>query len=123
MLTREQIGNSVYVVLPLSDQATSLDKVSIMMINNNQHPEIGLAPIRFDGKNGSYSRMMFDVTGKVTLSEYISKNITQNDFKLMLTNLINALENFDEVMIDAKQVMLQLDSVFINVIDHAGKSR
>lgn len=119
MLVREQIGNSVYVVLPLSEQTTSLDKVSIMMINNNQHPEIGLAPIRFDGKNGSYSRMMFDVTGKVTLSEYISKNITQNDFKLMLTNLINALENFDEVMIDAKQVMLQLDSVFINVIDHS----
>lgn len=119
MLVREQMGNSVYVVLPLSEQTTSLDKVSIMMINNNQRSEIGLAPISFDGKNDSYSRMMFDVTGKVTLSEYISKNITQNDFKMMLTNLIDALENFDEVMIDVKQVILQLDSVFINVIDHS----
>lgn len=119
MLTREQIGNNIYVVFPLSDQTASLDKVSVMMINNNQQADIGLAPIRFDGKNGTCSRMMFDVTGKVTLREYISKNISQNDFKQMLTNLINALENFDEVMIDSKQVILNLDSVFINILNHS----
>lgn len=119
MLTREQIGNNIYVVYHLPEQQCQLDNVSIMMINNNQSSNIGLASIRVDGKNGIYSRMMFDVTGKITLREYVSKNISQNDFKQMLTNLINALENFDEVMIDSKQVILDLDSVFINVLDHS----
>lgn len=118
MLTRVQIGNNVYAVYDLTDMDVSVDHVSIMMINNNQNHEIGLAPITFEGINGSYSKMMFDVTGKVTLREYISKSISQQDFKVMLTNLINTLENFDEIMIDSKQVMLDLDSVFINVLDH-----
>lgn len=119
MLTRIQKGSSIYAVYELSDFAAPLDKVSIMMINHNQNDLIGLAPITLEEMNGNYTHIMFDVTGKVTLSEYVSKNISQNDFKLMLLNLIESIEQFDEYMIDIQQVMLDLDAVYINVFDHS----
>lgn len=118
MLTRIQIGTSIYAVLELNTENVVFDNVSIMMINNNQNNDIGLAPISFEGMNGTYTKMMFDVTGKVTLREYITKNISQNDFKSMLTSLIDTLENLDEYMIDSQQILLSLDTVFINTLDY-----
>jgi len=119
MLARVQKGSNIYAVFDLAGQKTPLDKVSILMINSNQNHTIGLAPIALEEMNGYYTNMLFDVTGKVSLREYVSKNISQEDFRLMLTNLIDTLENFDEYMIDVQQVLLDMDSVFINELDHS----
>jgi hypothetical protein len=73
-LTRIQKGSSVYAAYPL-EQESVIDKVSMMMINNNQNHAIGLAPISIEEMNGYYTRMLFDVTGKLTLREYVRKNI------------------------------------------------
>ena len=119
MLSRIQKGSNIYAVFNLSGQNVPLDKVSILMINSNQKHTIGLAPISLEEMNGHYTNMLFDITGKVSLREYVSKNISQEDFRLMLTNLIDTLENFDEYMIDVQQVLLDMDSVFINELDHS----
>ena len=117
-LTRIQKGSSVYAAYPL-EQESVIDKVSMMMINNNQNHAIGLAPISIEEMNGYYTRMLFDVTGKLTLREYVRKNISQDDFRLMLMNLICTVEKFDEYMIDVQQVMMNMDCVYINTLDHS----
>ena len=119
MLTRIQKGSNIYAVFDLKGQMSSLDKISIMMINSNQNHNMGLAAIALEEMNGYYTSMLFNVTGKITLREYVSKNISQNDFRYMLVNLIDTIENFDEYMIDVRQVMLDMDSVFINELDHS----
>ncbi|MDE6087691.1 MAG: hypothetical protein K2G25_04830, partial [Oscillospiraceae bacterium] len=117
MLTRTQKGNNIYAVYELND--AQIDKISFMMINSNQEHNIGLAPITFEEMNGVYYKMLFDVTGKVTLREYIGKHISQEDFRQMLLNLIETIEQFDEYMIDVNQILLDMDCVYINAIDHS----
>ncbi len=118
MLTRIQKGNNFYVIYPLANMHDAqIDTVSMMMINNNQKDAIGLASISLDEMNGQYSQMLFDVTGKVALREYLARNISQKDFRRMLLNLIATFERFDEYMIDVRQVLLDLDSVYINSMD------
>lgn len=119
MLMRVQKDSSTYAVYGLDNFHTQIDKVSVMMINSNQNHAIGLAPITFEEMNGIYYKMLFDVTGKITLGEYIGRHITQEDFRLMLLNLIDTIEQFDEYMIDVGQVLLDMDCVYINTIDHS----
>ncbi len=119
MLTRIQKGSNIYVVYELDAFQPQIDKISFMMINSNQQHNIGLAPITFEEMNGIYHKMLFDVTGKVTLREYIGKHISQEDFRLMLLNLIDTIEQFDEYMIDVNQILLDMDCVYINAIDHS----
>ena len=119
MLTRVQKGSNIYAVYELNDSQLQIDKISFMMINSNQQHNIGLAPITFEEMNGVYYKMLFDVTGKVTLREYIGKHISQEDFRQMLLNLIDTIEQFDEYMIDVNQILLDMDSVYINAIDYS----
>ncbi len=119
MLARIQRGSNTYAVYELNHDGASIDEVSVCMINNNQNSAIGLAPIQFEAINGAYTNMQFDVTGKVTRREYIGRNITQDAFKRMMLNLIDTIEGFDEYMIDVRQVLLNIDCVFINELDHS----
>ena len=119
VLNRIQKGSNIYVVYELDAFQSEIDKISFMMINSNQHHHIGLASIAFEEMNGVYSKMLFDVTGKVTLREYIGKHISQEDFRQMLLNLIDTIEQFDEYMIDVNQILLDMDCVYINAIDHS----
>lgn len=118
MLTRVQRGSSVFAELDVSGTMDEIDETSMLMINSNQNKAIGLAPIRLDELNGRFEKIYFDVTGKVTLSEYLTKRVSQEAFKQMLLHLIDTIENFDEYMIDVKQVVLDINSVFINEVDN-----
>ena len=118
MLNKVQKGSNVYAVVDMDNIGNNIDKVSILMINSNQNQNIGLAPIRFEEMNGIYEKMLFDVTGRVTLREHITKKISQDAFKQMLINLIETIEQFDEYMIDVNQIILDIDSVFINEVDN-----
>ncbi len=119
MLTKIQKGNSIYMSENIDGMTDDLlDKVSIAMINNNQDKQIGLAPITFESMNGIYNKIMFEITGMVTLREHITKKISQDKFKKMLLNIIRTMEQFDEYMIDTNQVILNVDNVFINEIDN-----
>ncbi len=117
MLTRAAKGSDVYAVLSLSGSMDKLDKVSYMMINSNRNMATGLAPIRIDALNGKFDEILFEVTGKITLREYVSKNMSQPSFRKMLINLIDTIEGLDDYMIDLRQIMLDIDSVYINEVD------
>ena len=119
MLSRVQKGSNTYAVYELSGSGALIDNVSVSMINNNQGDAVGLAPISFEALNGVYNKVLFDITGKVSLREYIGGNITQASFKRMITQLIEKIEQFDDYMIDVRHVLLDLDSVFINAIDYS----
>lgn len=118
-LTRIQKSSNVYAVFDLNEIEAPIDHVSLMLINNNQGQPTGFAPITFEEKNGIPSHMLFDVTGRITLREYVSKNITQEDFRQMLIHLMDAIESFDDYMIESSQVLMDMDTIFINTLDHS----
>ncbi|MBR6617726.1 MAG: hypothetical protein IKL00_07640, partial [Oscillospiraceae bacterium] len=117
MLTKIQKGSNVYAVYDVGETEITLDNFSVMMINNNQKHDIGLAPITFEEMNGKYTGILFDVTGMITLQEYIEKIASQSEFRMMILNLLSTLEQFDEYMIDVQQVLLDLSQVYINPVD------
>lgn len=117
MLSRVQNGSSTYVVYDFPSKDVVVDEISEIMINNNQDNLVGLAPIRIESINGINKRMFFDITGMVSLREYVNNRINQNSFKNMMLNLISSIENFDEYMIDVRQVLLDIDNVYINELN------
>ena len=119
MLERRQRGNSTYAVFSLTDSDVAVDKVSMMMINNNAGTGSGLAPITLEEMNGNCQALLYDITGKIPLKEYLTKNISQEAFKTMMLNLVETIENFDEYMIDSAQILMDLDTVYINEIDRS----
>ncbi len=119
MLPRVKKGLNDYVVYDLNGIESAIDKISMMMINSNQHENIGLASISLEGINGVWHHMLFDITGKITLADYIKHNISQEDFRQMLLNLITTIEKLDEYMISANQVLLDIEYVYINPVNHS----
>ncbi len=117
MLTKIQKGSNVYAVYDVSEKEMSPDNFTVMMINNNQKHDIGLAPITFEEMNGKYTGILFDVTGMITLREYIIRNTSQSEFRMMILNLVTTIEQFDEYMIDVQQVLLDAECVYINPVD------
>ena len=116
MLTKLQKGSNTYAVYEEKCDLSDLDNVSIQMINSNQKLNIGLAPIMYDAMNDECEKIMFDVTGRVNLNDYLSSKMDQNTFKNILLNIINTIEGFDEYMIEVGQIMLDIDCVFINEV-------
>lgn len=107
-------GNSIYAVYNLSDDDEP-DRTSMMMVNHSVGKKSGFAPVTFEEMNGHVTRMLFDITGKISLREYIGQNISQNDFRSMIVNIVDAIEQLDEYMIDIQQIKLDIDSVFCNL--------
>lgn len=121
MLERIQKGSSTYAVYEVAEGYGKIDHVSKNMINNNQDEMIGLAPVHAEMINGVTGKIYFDITGSITLSEYLSMRISQSNFKKTLVNIIDAVENLDEYMIDIHQILLAPDKVYINPIDNSIK--
>lgn len=118
MLERIQRGSTTYAVYEVYENMSVVDHISKNMINNNQELQIGLSPIQMESMNGMVERILFDITGKISLREYLVSIISQENFKRLLINLVDTIHNLDEYMIDIRQLLLDLDSVFINPIDH-----
>lgn len=116
-LNMVQNGSSVCAVYDLTDLNDSIDEISLSMINNNQKSLIGLAPIRVEAANGVNRKMSFDITGRIALKEYVSHMLSQWQFRDIMLNLINAIQNLDEYMIDINQILLDYNNVYINQLD------
>ena len=118
MFAKMTKGNSIYAVYDLSNDDEP-DRTSMMMVNHSVGKKSGFAPVTFEEMNGHVTRILFDITGKISLREYIGQNISQNDFRSMIINIVDAIEQLDEYMIDIQQIKLDIDSVFINAFDHS----
>lgn len=118
MLNIVQNGNNKYVVFAL-DAESEIDTVSVEMINHTRKGKGVFAPIRLESLNGVYTEIRYDVTGKIPLRDYIERNQSQEAFRNSLLGVVNALENVGEYLIDISQVLLDLDSVFINSMDYS----
>ena len=111
-----QKGSAQYLVHDLQGSSRAIDDISVMMINSNQKKNGSIAKISFDELNGEKQRILFEITGMVTLSEYLRRQETQESFRTLLLSIISAIDGFSEYMIDADQVLLNPDYVFINGI-------
>ncbi len=117
MLNRIQKGTNVYAEFPLAENA-EIDRNSMMMINVNRQKNHCFAGIQVEENNGVNEKLLFDVTSMITMQEYLREYLSQEEFKQMISHLIDGIESFDEYMIDVRQVGLQLDNVYINRLNH-----
>ena len=118
MLNVVQKGSATYAVYRVVDENAKVDHISQNMINNNQDEAIGLAPVQVEMFNGVIQNILFDITGKISLKDFINMRVSQSTFKTMLINIIETIKNLDEYMIDIHQVLLNIDTVYINQIDN-----
>ena len=119
LLERIQKGSATYAVYNVNEGNSKIDYISQNMINNNQEEGIGLAPVQVEMINGVIQSILFDITGRITLKEYISLRVSQNSFKRVLINLVDAMENFEEYLIDIHQILLDTDYVYVNQVDNS----
>ena len=117
MLTRIQKGSNDYAVYEKKCDVSELDQISIQMINSNQKTNIGLASIICESMNEECEKILFDITSRIQLNEYISRKMSQEEFRDMLMNLINTIEGLDEYMINIEQIILDPENVFINEVN------
>ena len=117
MLTKIQKGSNDYAAYEKKCEVSELDQISIQMINSNQKTNIGLASIICESMNEECEKILFDITSRIPLNEYISKKMSQTEFRDMLMNLINTIEGLDEYMINIEQIVLDADNVYINEVN------
>ncbi|MBP7186605.1 MAG: FHA domain-containing protein [Ruminococcus sp.] len=117
MLTRIQKGSNDYAVYEKKCDVSELDQISIQMINSNQKTNIGLASIICESMNEECEKILFDITSRIQLNEYISRKMSQEEFRDMLMSLINTIEGLDEYMINIEQIILDPENVFINEVN------
>ena len=119
MLRVENRSSHFYAVYDIADSSIDIDRESLMMIKNNQAKDTSLASIMFEESNG-IRRIMFDITGRISLSEYLMHyTMTQDDFKQIILNLAEGINNLDEYMIDIKKILLVPENVYINIMDRS----
>ena len=111
-----QKGSSQYLVYDLQGSNRAIDDISVMMINSNQKKNGSIAKISFDELNGEKQRILFEITGMVTLTEYLRRKETQESFRQLILSIVSAIDGLSEYMIDADQVLLNTDYVFINYV-------
>ena len=111
-------GNNMYAAYQIAP-GQEIDAVSVAMINSNIEKKTSFAPISLETFNGVYSGVLFDITGKKTVRDFISGNMTQFMFRKLMEGLVNAIDSTEEYMIDITQVLLQPDTVFINEFDYS----
>ena len=111
-----QKGSAQYLVYDLQGTNRAIDDISVMMINSNQKKNGSIAKISFDELNGEKQRILFEITGMVTLTEYLRRKETQESFRQLILSIVSAIDGLSEYMIDTDQVLLNTDYVFINYV-------
>ena len=76
-----QKGSAQYLVHDLQGSSRAIDDISVMMINSNQKKNGSIAKISFDELNGEKQRILFEITGMVTLSEYLRRGCVVRNAK------------------------------------------
>lgn len=112
-----QKGGSQYLVYDLVADPHKIDNDTIMMINSNQDSSLGLAKISFEDINGEKQKMLFDITGMMSLGEFLNRRMSQEAFRQLILQLAETIDNFDNYMIDVRQVYLNVDYVYVNYIE------
>lgn len=114
-LTSVQNGENQYLVYDLMANPHKTDNDTVLMINNNYARGLGLAKISFEDTNGEKQKIFFDVSGMTPVSDFLSREITQEAFRYIILLFAETIRNFEKYMIDIHQVVFDTDYVFINM--------
>lgn len=118
MISIVQNGNIKYAVYKL-EGGTEIDAISFEMINHHRDDKSIFAPIRLESLNGVYTELRYDIAGRIPLREFCEKNQSQQAFRNAMLSIAYALENVENYMIEFSQVLLDIDSVFINPMNYS----
>ncbi|MCQ2417728.1 MAG: FHA domain-containing protein [Oscillospiraceae bacterium] len=116
-LTITQSGGNQYLVYEVPGASINVDNDTLQMINGNQNRKISIAQIIPDGMNGIVEKLLFDITGKMPLLNYLHQPMSQTSFRQLILTLADAIEKFDNYMISVENTLLDPEYVYFNVID------
>lgn len=110
-ITYENQGNSTYLVYEI-DPADIVDNLSLGMINNNKI--IGLAPVIYSQvDNRKY--LKYNISAKVSASTFLAGAASRNRILGVFSGVSKALLSAEEYMLDANNIMLDLDYIYVDV--------
>lgn len=108
----ENSSSKNYLVFSEDDQSVKLDTVLIGMVVNNKID--GIIPFVFSQQNATRC-VKYDITSKVTLTQFLEKEITKKRFLRLLTSICEASEGLKNYMIDPYAVIFDMDNMFVDV--------
>ena len=110
-ITYENQGNSTYLVYEI-DPADLVDNLSLGMINNNKI--IGLAPVIYSQvDNRKY--LKYNISAKVSARTFLAGAASRNRILGVFSGVSKALLSAEEYMLDANNIMLDLDYIYVDV--------
>lgn len=110
-ITYENQGNSTYLVYEI-DPADLVDNLSLGMINNNKI--IGLAPVIYSQvDNRKY--LKYNISAKVSAKTFLAGAASRNRILGVFSGVSKALLSAEEYMLDANNIMLDLDYIYVDV--------
>lgn len=102
---------STYLVYKMSD-GEQPDSVSLGMLTRNSIP--GFAPVQFSQMD-SDKYIKFNVTGKITATQFLSGQVARKSFLKLLRGIDAALISAEEYMLSQDGILVDTDWIFTDV--------
>lgn len=112
--TFETQGAITYLVCELAP-TDQLDSLTLGMLSNNRI--VGIAPVLYTEMNGQRF-LKYNISAKLTLSQFFSGPVDKSRALSAFKNIINAICNADDYMIDQNCFAFEADKIFINVSNY-----
>lgn len=112
--TFETQGATTYLVCELAP-TDQLDSLTLGMLSNNRI--VGIAPVLYTEMNGQRF-LKYNISAKLTLSQFFSGPVDKSRALSAFKNIINAICNADDYMIDQNCFAFEADKIFINVSNY-----
>ncbi|MDR2088610.1 MAG: FHA domain-containing protein [Clostridiales Family XIII bacterium] len=113
----ETLGANTYLVYEL-DPSETIDGTTLGMLTNNRIG--GLAPVLFT-QSDDLRYLKYNVTAKVAASQVFGGIVNRNRLLGVFASIVSALNTAEEYMIDASSLIIDLNSVFIDISTNAAE--
>jgi hypothetical protein len=110
----ETLGANTYLVCEL-DSSETIDNTTLGMLTNNRIG--GLAPVLFT-QSDDLRYLKYNVTAKVAASQVFGGVVNRNRLLGVFASVVSALNTVEEYMIDAASLVIDLNSVFIDISEN-----
>lgn len=111
--TYENQGTNTYLCCDLTDMG--IDSMGLGMITNNRIPGFVLSIFtQIDGRK----YIKYNVSSKVSMKQFFARSVNRKCLVDVFAGIVDALLLSEEYMLDIKSIVLDMNYIFINVIDY-----
>ncbi|MBE5927098.1 MAG: FHA domain-containing protein [Lachnospiraceae bacterium] len=109
--TVENNGANVNLVYSLK-KTDVVDTVALGMMQNNRID--GLIPMLYTQVDAD-KLLKYNITSKITMQQLFERSVTKNRLVKCFLNIIQALDNAEEYMIDINTLLIETKNIYVNV--------